>query len=64
MIGLIRPLKRAWVVVLVGTGEGREILCKTVNTIRRDELADVPIFADRTVGRRRDDPPGEQQALS
>ncbi|MDO8586305.1 MAG: FHA domain-containing protein [Armatimonadota bacterium] len=54
MIGLIQDLlKQAWVVVLKGSNEGREIpIYKPVVSIGRDELADIPIYADRTVGPR------------
>ncbi|MDO8684141.1 MAG: FHA domain-containing protein [Armatimonadota bacterium] len=54
MVGLLQDLlKQAWVVVLQGNNEGREIpLYKPISTIGRDELADVPIFTDLTVGPR------------
>ncbi|MGC8833975.1 MAG: FHA domain-containing protein, partial [Armatimonadota bacterium] len=44
-------LKQAWVRVLVGRNEGREyILSKPITVIGRDELADVGLFGDRSVG--------------
>ncbi|MGQ9696846.1 MAG: FHA domain-containing protein [Armatimonadota bacterium] len=44
-------LKQAWVRVLVGRNEGREfILSKDVVVIGRDELADIGLFGDRSVG--------------
>jgi len=54
MIGLVQELlKQAWVVVLHGHNEGREIpIYNPVTTIGRDELADVPVYADRGIGPR------------
>jgi pSer/pThr/pTyr-binding forkhead associated (FHA) protein len=44
-------LKQAWIRVLVGRNEGREyILSKPITVIGRDELADVGLFGDRSVG--------------
>jgi len=44
-------LKHAWIRVMVGRNEGREfILSKDVVVIGRDELADVGLFGDRSVG--------------
>lgn len=46
-------LKQAWMRVMVGRNEGREfILSKDVVVIGRDELADVGLFGDRSVGLR------------
>ena len=51
MIGLVQDLlKPAWVVILRDHNEGREIpVYKPVTTVGRDEMADVPVFADRSV---------------
>jgi pSer/pThr/pTyr-binding forkhead associated (FHA) protein len=51
MIGLIQNLlKPAWIVIVKDRNEGREIpIYKPVMTIGRDELADIPVFQDRTV---------------
>lgn len=52
-IGLAQELsKQAWVRVMVGRNEGREYpLDKAVNTLGRDELSDVPLFGDTSVGK-------------
>jgi len=43
-------LKTAWVFVVYGRNEGREIIIETATThIGRSELAEVPIFRDRLV---------------
>lgn len=45
-------LKAAWVKVLVGRNEGREIVIdKPAATVGRDELADIPVFGDSSVSR-------------
>jgi pSer/pThr/pTyr-binding forkhead associated (FHA) protein len=45
-------LKSAWVRIMVGRNEGREIVIdKPVATVGRDELADVPVFGDVSVSR-------------
>jgi pSer/pThr/pTyr-binding forkhead associated (FHA) protein len=45
-------LKAAWVRILVGRNEGREVVIdKPLATVGRDELADVPIFGDMAVSR-------------
>lgn len=45
-------LKAAWVRILVGRNEGREVVIdKPSATVGRDELADVPVFGDPAVSR-------------
>jgi pSer/pThr/pTyr-binding forkhead associated (FHA) protein len=45
-------LKAAWVKILVGRNEGREIVIdKPAALIGRDELADIPVFGDLSVSR-------------
>jgi pSer/pThr/pTyr-binding forkhead associated (FHA) protein len=45
-------LKAAWVKVLVGRNEGREVVIdKPAALVGRDELADIPIFGDPSVSR-------------
>jgi pSer/pThr/pTyr-binding forkhead associated (FHA) protein len=45
-------LKSAWVRILVGRNEGREVVIdKPAATVGRDELADVPVFGDPNVSR-------------
>jgi len=45
-------LKSAWVKVLVGRNEGREVVIdKPSALVGRDELADIPIFGDPSVSR-------------
>lgn len=45
-------LKSAWVKILVGRNEGREVVIdKPAATVGRDELADVPVFGDPSVSR-------------
>jgi pSer/pThr/pTyr-binding forkhead associated (FHA) protein len=45
-------LKAAWVKILVGRNEGREIVIdKPAATVGRDELADIPVFGDISVSR-------------
>jgi pSer/pThr/pTyr-binding forkhead associated (FHA) protein len=45
-------LKAAWVRIMVGRNEGREIVIdKPFATVGRDELADVPVFGDVSVSR-------------
>jgi pSer/pThr/pTyr-binding forkhead associated (FHA) protein len=45
-------LKSAWVRILVGRNEGREVVIdKPVATVGRDELADVPLYGDPSVSR-------------
>jgi pSer/pThr/pTyr-binding forkhead associated (FHA) protein len=42
--------KQAWITVLAGKNEGRDyILCKPNTSIGRDELADIPLYGDKTV---------------
>ncbi|MBC8140470.1 MAG: FHA domain-containing protein [Armatimonadetes bacterium] len=50
-IGLVQQLlKEAWVRIVVGKNEGREVLIdKTQTTIGRSELCDVAIFGDMSV---------------
>lgn len=44
-------LKQAWVRVMLGRNEGNEyILTKDLSVIGRDELADIGLFGDRSVG--------------
>lgn len=44
--------KVAWITVLVGRNEGKQyILSKPVVVIGRDELADIPLFGDLSVGK-------------
>lgn len=48
--------KQSWVTVLNGAKEGRQyILSKSVTTIGRDELADIPLFGDPTVAKKHAD---------
>src|SRR5205823_5366526 len=45
-------LKAAWVRILVGRNEGREVVIdKPTATVGRDELADIPLFGDPSVSR-------------
>jgi pSer/pThr/pTyr-binding forkhead associated (FHA) protein len=45
-------LKAAWVKILVGRNEGREVVIdKPAALVGRDELADIPIFGDPSVSR-------------
>jgi pSer/pThr/pTyr-binding forkhead associated (FHA) protein len=45
-------LKAAWVKILVGRNEGREVVIdKPSATVGRDELADIPLFGDPSVSR-------------
>ena len=45
-------LKAAWVKILVGRNEGREVVIdKPAALVGRDELADVPVFGDPSVSR-------------
>ncbi len=50
-IGLVQQLlKEAWVRIVVGKNEGREVLIdKTQTTIGRSELSDIAIFGDMSV---------------
>lgn len=50
-VALVEDLfKHAWVIVLVGRNEGRQvILSKPVSTVGRDELSDIGVFGDRSV---------------
>ncbi len=45
-------LKPAWIRVVVGRNEGRDYaLVKETNILGRDELADIPLFGDPSVGK-------------
>ena len=50
-IGLVQQLlKEAWVRIVVGKNEGREVLLdKTQSTIGRSELSDIALFGDMSV---------------
>lgn len=52
-IGLVEEvLKPAWVRVVVGRNEGRDYaLVKETNIVGRDELADIPLFGDLSLGK-------------